>query len=334
MSNALSLWMIIDYKELLWYVSKMNGPLRQITIQQLESLFHLVEEGSFSRAAKKMRLTQPSLSKHIQNMEYIVGSRVVERRNTGIEVTAEGKVLLDCAKRIFRHIGEAEEHLSRLQLLDSGTITIAASTIPATYLLPPVLSAFRQVHSDICCFVHTGDSGAVIDSVLEGESELGFVGKEVKSRKLVAEPLWEDEIILVVPARHPWSGRREVSWDEVTKEPFVMRERGSATRASLETHVEETVKKGLGQFNVVCELGSSEAVKEAVAAGLGVSILSIHAVKRELDAGILSRVALPAPFIERNFYLIYKKQFTIKRHHALFLKFLEKQKPLRGRNEG
>jgi len=318
--------MDIDYRGLLWYVDQMNGQLRQVTIQQLESLFHLVEEGSFSRAAKKMRLTQPSLSKHIQNMENIVGARVVERRNTGIEVTPEGKILLDCAKRIFRHIGEAEEHISRLKLLDTGTITIAASTIPATYLLPSALSAFRQTHPDIHCFVRTGDSGAVIDTVLEGETELGFVGREVTNRKLVAERLWEDKIILVVPANHPWKGRREVSWDEVAKEPFIMRERGSATRASLEAHVESSVKKRLGQFSIVCELGSSEAVKEAVVAGLGVSILSIHAVKRELDAGILFPVALPAPFIERNFYLIYKKQFTMKKHHKLFLIFIKNYK--------
>ena len=303
----------------------MSGPFRHMTVQQLESLLNLVEEGSFSRAAKKMHLTQPSLSKHIQNMEDIVGGRVVERKNTGIELTPEGKVLFDCAKRVFRQIEDAEERISYLKESNAGRISIAASTIPATYLLPPVLSAFRQKHPEICGYVRMNDSSAVLDMVLEGEAELGFVGREITNRKLVVERLWNDRMVLVVPSTHRWRRNGEISWAEVSKEPFVARERGSATRASLENYLDGRVEKGFASFNIVCEMGSSEAVKETVLAGLGTSILSIHAVKRELEKGALYSVTLPEPPIERNFYLIYKKRFAMKKYHRLFLEFLRTQ---------
>ncbi|MCK9275402.1 MAG: selenium metabolism-associated LysR family transcriptional regulator [Syntrophales bacterium] len=301
----------------------MKGALKNITILQLESLYNLIEEGSFSRAAKKMRLTQPSLSKHIQNLEDIIESKVVDRKNTGIEVTPEGNVLLECSKRVFRQIKEAEQRLALFKNSEKGSISIAASTIPATYLLPPVLSTFRHKYPEIHCFIKMNDSGMVINQILDGEAELGFVGRSVANRTLNSVRLWKDELVLAAYPGHPFCSRKTVSWDDVMEEPFVVREHGSATRASLETYVEENLNRKFSSFNVVCEMGSSEAVKEAIIAGLGISILSAHAVRREFKTGVLFSVALPAPPIERYCYLIYKKQFSAKKHHHLFLDFLK-----------
>ena len=112
--------------------------------------------------------------------------------------------------------------------------------------------------------------------------------------------------------------------DELSREPFIIREKGSATRSIFEEYLQKNTGKGLSRFNVICELGSSEAVKEAIMAGLGVSILSVHAVGRELAGGLLVERPVENCIIERNFYLIYKKQMNLMRHHALFLDFVRK----------
>jgi DNA-binding transcriptional LysR family regulator len=130
-------------------------------------------------------------------------------------------------------------------------------------------------------------------------------------------------MILVVPQEHKWAGRKSVSLDEVSEEPFVIRERGSATRATLEQYLHEKKKMDLSTFNIIGEMGSSEAVKEAVIAGLGISTISLHAVKREIANGLLVEMPVRNCRIERDFYVIYKKQLNLMKHHRLFFDFLK-----------
>ncbi len=296
---------------------------KNITIQQMESLVRIVEEGSFSRAAKKVFLTQPSMTKHIKNLEESVNARIVNRRNRGIFLTPEGKVLYDCAKKILRLRDEAKEKISRMKENESGSIFIRASTIPATYILPRLLNDFKKLFPDIRAYVQTSDSEETLEMILDDQAEMGFVGKETFDKRLNVESLWEDSLILAVPADHLWVKKRYVTLDEVSKAPFVIRERGSATRKILEDFLRKNTDRSLSMFNSVCEMGSSEAVKEAIIAGLGVSILSVHAIKRELQQGVLCEVPIQDFTIQRHFYLIYKKQFSLMHYHKLFLEFVK-----------
>ena len=297
---------------------------QNITIQQMESLIRLAEERSFSRAAKKMYLTQPSLTKHIKNLEESVNAMVVNRKNTGISLTPEGKILYGYARRIFKLMDEAKEKIERVREDESGSIFISASTIPSTYILPHVLNAFNKDYPDIHCYVQMNDSDATLNMILDNQAEIGFIGGHVSSNKLNVEPVWNDRLVMVVPKGHRWSNEVVVTIDQVSREPFIVREKGSATRLILEEYLRKNTDKILSQFNVVCELGSSEAVKEAVIAGLGISILSIHAVKRELENGLICEKTVKDCTIERNFYLIYKKRFNLMKHHKLFLDFVKK----------
>ncbi len=294
---------------------------KNITMQQLESLVSVAEERSFIKAAGKMGLSQPSLSKHIQHLEDTVEARVVERRQTGISLTPEGRVIYESARRIFRLLDETGEKIGRMHENESGNLYLAASTIPATYILPRLIQAFKLSYPDINCFVKTRDSGETIDMILNDEAEIGFIGRAVEHRKLHAESLWKDRLVLVAPAGHRWLEKKSVTFDEVSGEPFVNREQGSATRAILETYLREKKKMDLSAFNIIGELGSSEAVKEAVLSGLGVSIISIHAVRREIERGSLVEIPVRHGRIERDFYLIYKKQRGLMNHHRLFLDF-------------
>ena len=307
---------------LLWYAGSMKSFLRNISLQQIESLVRLVDEGTFSRAARVMSLTQPSLTKHIQKLEDIVGSRVVERTGGGVELTAEGRVVLDFGRGILRKIDEMEERVSLVSGSEAGTISLAASTIPATYILPAVLTAFRTERPEIRCFVRMNDSGAVVGMVLDGEAEIGILGSCPSNRKLACEPLWKDRLVLVIPGTHPWRGRKSVSWEDVAREPFIAREVGSATRETLERFLRDLKGQDGMSLSIVAEMGSSESVKEAITAGLGISVLSIHAVRRECERGDLVSMPVDGPALEREFYLAYRKQFSAKRHHRLFLDFV------------
>jgi DNA-binding transcriptional LysR family regulator len=299
---------------------------KNITLQQMEALIHLVNERSFSRAAKKMYLTQPSLTKHIKNLEESVEAEVVVRKNTGVTLTPEGKILYDYARRIFKLVDEAREKIARVREDESGSIFISASTIPSTYILPYVLHMFNAVYTDIHCYVQMNDSEATVNMVLDDQVEIGFVGKWLSNKKLNVEPVWKDRLVLVVPNGHPWCQKKKVTIHELSRESVIIRERGSATRATLESHLRHHGVGSLPAFNIISELGSSEAVKEAIIAGLGVSVLSIHAVKRELKSGLLVEVPLEDYTIERNFYLIYKKQFNLLNHHTLFLDYVRKSR--------
>jgi len=300
---------------------------QNLTMQQLEALIHLVEERSFSRAARKMHLTQPSLTKHIRNVEEALGAKIVDRSSRSLALTPEGKVLHDYARRIVKLRDEARERVLLLREEEAGDIRIAASTIPATYILPYAIGGFRKKHPGIRTTVRTADSSDVVETVLDNGAEIGFIGKKPSGGKLIAEELWKDRLVLSVPSGHPWAKRRSVRIAEIAKAPFVIREKGSGTREAFEECLRETAVHGLPHLNIAAELGSSEAVKEAVIAGLGISVISVHAIRRELKSGILAALAIEGCPIERSFYLIYRRQFDLMAHHKIFLDYIRAYRP-------
>jgi DNA-binding transcriptional LysR family regulator len=162
-----------------------------------------------------------------------------------------------------------------------------------------------------------------MNMVLDNEVEIGCIGKKPLNNKLVAESLWKDRLVLVVPKLHPWRKKKSITLPELFKEPFVIREKGSATRELFESLLKKSKSTNLSQFNICGALGSSEAIKEAVIAGLGVSVISIYAVSRELSQGFLFEVPIQGCSMERNFYLIYKRQFDFRPFHKTFIDFIK-----------
>ena len=292
---------------------------RFITLQQLDALVCLVEERSFSRAAAKMLLTQPSLSKHIKNLEDFTSCRLINRTKSGISLTSEGSILYGYAKRILRLRDEARDKIILARDTASGLIFTSASTIPATYLLPRVLTSLKKAYPEIRVHLSPGDSDSVIHMVIDSHAEIGFIGKPVHDKRLLSEAIWNDELVLVVCKGHPWESSCSVSISELADEPFILREKGSGTMSVFDEYLESQHETMLSNFHIASEMGSTEAVKESVIAGLGVSVLSIHAVRRELAQGILVRVPLSGPAIKRSFFMIRRKQFTLLPQHLLFM---------------
>ncbi len=282
-----------------------------------------MEAGSFSRAAQKMRLTQPALTKNIRNIEDFTGAKIVNRSKTGISLTPAGMILYDYARRIGKLRNETKEKFFRQVTDAGGDIDIGASTIPATYILPRSLGVFQRAHPDIRIHVQTADSMEVINMVLDRHVEIGLVGKKPVNNKLIAQKLWNDKLVLAVGKAHSWHNKKSVTMQQLAAEPFVVREKGSATREALELFLKEENLIGLSQFNICAELGSSEAIKEAVLAGCGVSVISIRAIERELMQGLICKVPLSGCNIERDFYLIYQRQMEITAVRKIFINFLK-----------
>ncbi|MBN1382642.1 MAG: LysR family transcriptional regulator [Deltaproteobacteria bacterium] len=299
---------------------------KNITIQQLEILIELVEAGSFTQAARRIYLSQPTLTKHIKNLEEMIEFPVVIRTRGGVSLTPEGRILYDHARRICRLRDDAHDKILKLKDQDRGDIFVCASNIPSTYILPRLLGGFQKLYPRIRIQIQVGDSEEALQMVLTGQSEIGFVGKEPHEKRLNVEPLWTDQLVLAAPADHEWQKVPAITLTELAKVPFIIRERGSGTRETLDIYLQKNAGVNLSDFTVVCEMGSSEAVKEAVIAGVGVSILSDQAVAREREEGIIAVIPIRDFHIERNFYLIYKKQFNLMAYHRRFLDFVRKNR--------
>src|SRR3990172_2297040 len=281
---------------------------KNITLQQLESLISLVEAGSYTKAAANLFLSQSSLTKQIQNMEVAAGTKLVNRGSAGITLTPEGQILYGYAKRVTQLRDEARERVEQLKNQDAGHIYIAASTTPATYILPQLLTHVLPAHPDMKIHIQMHDSDEVLQMILNNQAEIGFIGKEASNKKILSERLCKDRLVLAVPPHHRLAGQQSVTIAELVQEAFVIREHGSGTRAIFEAFLQRQGGNRLSQFNVVCEVGTTEAVKEAILAGLGISILSIFAVKRELEQGLLKPVDIIECSMERHFYIIYRRK--------------------------
>jgi DNA-binding transcriptional LysR family regulator len=255
-------------------------------LRQLEIFVKVAELKSFSKAAEAMFLTQPTVSEHIRTLEQELGVRLLDRLGRGAEPTAAGRLLLSHATRMLQLQREALQAMASFQGRLAGDLLVAASTIPGEYVLPPLIGRFKEKFPDIAITLLIGDSRAVVEWVAEGRAEVGVVGARLPHRGIDYRELMPDELVLVVPVGHPWHGKTEVGLEDLRAEPLLLRERGSGTRAALESALAQT-GLDLAAFRIVGEMGSTQAIKQAVKAGVGVSVISRRAVEEECRSGLV-----------------------------------------------
>lgn len=277
-------------------------------LRQLEIFCKVVELGSFTRAAGEVHLAQASVSERIGNLERAVGARLLDRLGRTVEPTAVGRRLYERAVALLQHKQAICLELEELLGVQQGTLAIGASTIPAETILPGVIARFRQLHPDVLIRLRGGGSSAVADRVVRGDVEIGFVGTRTDHESLRFRPIWDDELVLAVPAGHRWAGRASIRLADLEGEPFVQREPGSGTRLTLERAIREAQVEGDLPLTVVAELGSTAAIKQAVLQGLGVSVVSRRALQVETDAGLIHAVGIDGIVAERRFYLVHDER--------------------------
>ena len=291
-------------------------------LRQLEIFVKVAELRSFSKAAEALYLTQPTVSEHIRTLEDDVGVRLLDRLGRGAAVTKAGELLLGYAKRMLALQREARQAMDSFQGKMSGELLVGASTIPGEYILPALIGRFKEKYPEISITLLIGDSQAVMDWVLEGRAELGVVGARLSQRGLEYRELMPDEVVVAVPTSHPWNGRKQVTLDELRAEPLLIRERGSGTRAALEAALAEA-NTDLGAFRIVGEMGSTQAIKQAVRAGVGVSLLSKRAVEEECRSGVVWCLRVKDLKVARAFYLVIHKDRSRSPLAEAFRAFLE-----------
>ncbi len=291
-------------------------------LRQLEIFVKVAELGSFSRAAEALGLTQPTVSEHIRTLESELGVRLLDRLGRGAAVTRAGELLVSYAARMLALAREARQALDSFQGRMSGALLVGASTIPGEYVLPPLIGRFKEKFPEISITLLIGDTQAVLGWVVEGRAEIGVVGARLPHRAVEYRELMPDEEVLVVPAGHPWHGRKQVSLEELASEPLLIRERGSGTRAALEAAL-EAAGLGLDTFRIVGEMGSTQAIKQAVKAGVGISVLSRRAVEEECRHGILWCLGVKDLQVTRAFHVVTHKDRSRSPLAEAFRAFLD-----------
>lgn len=284
----------------------------------------MAELRSFSKAAQALFLTQPTVSEHIRALEDEVGTRLLDRLGRGAAPTKAGELLLGYARRILQLHREARQALELFQGRISGELVAGASTIPGEYILPAVIGRFKEKYPEISISLLIGDTQQVLEWVREGKVEVGMVGARIPQPVLEYKELMPDELVVVVSSDHPWRGRKTVTLEEVQGEPLIVRERGSGSRHALERALGE-VGVDLMAFRVVGEMGSTQAIKQAVRAGVGISLISKRAVELECRADLVWCVKVKDLSFARSFYLVTHRDRSRSPLAEAFRGFLESE---------
>jgi DNA-binding transcriptional LysR family regulator len=284
----------------------MTAGTEPLSIRQLEVFVALVDQGSFTKAARYLGLSQSTVSGHVADLERRLGARVVERGRRKVTPTAAGQALLAPARATLEAERTTRMAVEELTGLLRGRLVVGGSTIPAAYLLPHWLAEFHARHAEIALRLVMGDSREMLHAVRAADVELGVVGARPARPGLVALPVATDRLVLVAPPGHPLAGRGPVGVAELRTHAFVMREEGSGTRAAT-LRALEAAGADAQALRISCEVGSTEATKGAVVAGLGLAFVSDLAVREERASGSLQVVPVQGFNLERTFFLVHRE---------------------------
>ena len=277
-----------------------------MNLKQLEVFIKVADSGSFSKGAEASFITQSTVSQHISALEGEFGLKLLDRTGKGALLTEAGKLLLERARRVVDLAGEIPQAIGRFKGLEEAALNIAGSSIPAEYMIPAALPLLIGRFPGVTITLLQGDSREVLEKVVAEEVEFGVVGGRFAEESLDFAPFAGDELVLIAPAGHRWSGGAAIGKQELMTEPFVLRESGSGTGKASASALREA---GLDpeRVRVAAHLGSNEAVKRGVIAGVGVSFVSAISVQRELAHGSLVQVPVREVCINREFYLVSRK---------------------------
>lgn len=294
-------------------------------ISILKTFVTVVEEKSLSRAAEVLYLTQPAVSKHIKALERYFNASFFHRQGQRVSLTEEGELFYTRAKGIIKKWEEALQAMEELRGKVGGLLKLGASTIPGEYILPYLLGSYKEKYPEVDIKLEIGDTGKIVRMLLNEEIHVGVVGAQVERKRLKAKKFFEDEIVLIMPPHHPFAQKEKIFIPDLLQDKLIWRERGSGTRKVVE---EKLIKEGysLEKFQPVLELGSTQSIITAVEAGLGISLVSLWAVKKEQALNKLVTKSIEGLSLKRDLFLLYPREQYLPRSAVVFLKFMEEFK--------
>lgn len=261
---------------------------------------------SFTKAAEALHMTQPAVTFQIRQLEEYFNTRLFDRTHNRISLTDAGVEVAKYSDRIFEIYREMENCVREMTGEIRGAVTLGASATVAEYLLPALLGKFKAEYPDVKVRLKVSNTEGIVSMIENNVIDLGIVEAPVANKHLNVEACLTDQLVVVAPHGHEFSNRDSINIKEVAEMPFICREEGSGTR---EVIMEYLVQQGgqLDQLDICLELGSPEAIKGAVEAGMGVSILSLVSLSKELQLGTLCSIPLSPP-LERPFSFIRQRQ--------------------------
>jgi DNA-binding transcriptional LysR family regulator len=273
-------------------------------LRHLETFVKIAELSSFTKAAEELNITQPTVSKQIVDLEGYFGVRLIDRTKRQVILTRAGEILYKYGKDFMALRKDTVDALEAFKGLKKGMITVGASTVPGIYILPRVLNAFREKYDGITIKLIVSDSKDIMDKMEHGLIDVGFVGSKDTSKKLEFKKLIDDTIVFIAPRGYPPS----IHVEHLKKYPFIMREQGSGTRNSFHLALKKLGMNSLTDLHVIAELTDTEAIKEAVKSGMGISCVSRMAVNAELLQGHIGMITIDGfDDLRRSFYVITRK---------------------------
>ena len=292
--------------------------------KQLEAFVAVVENKSFSEAARQLNLTQPTISAHINSLEQELNSRLLIRTTKKLNITQRGLLLYDCASNMLNMRSNIIEEFTGQ---NKKIIDLAVSTIPSSYLLPGILSAFTCQIPDVYFHSWQSDSLGAVARVLDGSVDLALVGNTFDEPDCCFIPFCKDKLVIATPVNQHYLQYQQkmdsgtLDFSDFLREPFIMRETGSGTKKEIDRYLE---KRNIpaSSLHIVARMNDLEAIRKSVAGGLGISILSACSAKDLADTHQILMFPLNHESAMRTFYIVYSKNRILKPHVKQFLKFV------------
>ena len=275
--------------------------------KQLRSFAAVVKYKSFTKAAEKTYISQPTISTHVRMLEDEFHTRLIIRDTKNIEVTPKGWELYECAI----HILELQDNLLKRWSEDAKhIIQLGASTIPSAYILPEILPQYGKKHPETYFVVHQSDSSQVTRNLLSGLFDVGMIGMDCGSETLECIPFYRDRMVLIAPVNPQFLKLKELPeppLQQLLKEPIILREKGSGSQKSADLFLEK-MHISEAELNVTARVNDQESIKNLVAGGLGTSIISEKAVRNFVEEKRLLMFELPEGTAQRNLYLVFPRR--------------------------
>lgn len=286
-----------------------------ITLRQLQVFEAAARLGGYTRAAEALYMTQPAVSMQIRQLEEQAGMPLFDQVGKKIHLTDAGRVLYQHAQTILAKVGEAQLELEEMRGVRRGQLDITIAST-ANYFAPKLIAAFCQRHPEVKVTLDVSNREHILARLADSEKDLAIMGRPPEESNLVAHPFLENPLVVIAAPNHALAGKRRLTLARVASEPFITREPGSGTRMAAERHFSE---HGVA-FEAAMEMSSNEAIKQAVQAGLGLGVVSIHTLEMELALDRLAVLDVTGFPLQRYWYAVHRQG---KRFSAVAQAFLD-----------
>ena len=296
-----------------------------MNLKQLEAFVQVAEGGSFSKAAKKLYLTQPTISAHVAALEKELNVRLFVRNTKEVSLSEDGKDLYKYARQMVDLEKKIDERFGTREEGGKHCITIAASTIPAQYLLPKVLMRFNEKYPEEQLKIMETDSAKVVTQIVEHMADVGFTGTVLEKKHCKYMPFYKDELVIITPNTEKYQKLKDHMTDDISwllEEHVILREEGSGTRKEAEKQLKQA-GVDLSDLDIIASIENQETIKKSVRQGMGISILSKLATADEAEAGYVLAFPIPKADKGRDINLVYNKNYQLSRSAERFIKVVK-----------